>query len=406
VIPVTVTRLAGLTAAAVAAAVTVLPAPALAGGGTTSLQLTGPAAEALREQGVRISAVAPARGGAKRIVLPIGAGLAGQATTLLRQRGAIELRAPGGEKLRVGRLSLLLGKGARMEGTVGGEELDLFRVLRGGRREVDSVTGRVALGGLRLKLTGGAARLISKRLGLGELRPRHFATLAANVKGLTAGGPAPSAPGATQSASCPLPSTAGPAPEDPLPVKTPPPGAVNVTGATIDWHVRESFIRYIGGGEGTSVSDGATADGPVVLPGSSAALSYVFHFPFADGWLDPGANLASVADDAAVIGYSGAVRFLYSGHEIDLSTADPEIEIAGAASRAIFSISEEGGAAERQVLVNLDLSRAAAVTAGGGSYVYERVPGAIPSGTASSTFGGFYAPGTEFGCVTVRFSTG
>ena len=183
-------------------------------------------------------------------------------------------------------------------------------------------------------------------------------------------------------------------------------GALEVTGATIDWEVRESFVRYVATGDGTSVSGGASADPPALRPGATEALSYGFHFPFAgESWLDPGANLADPADDSAAIRFGGAVRFLYSGHGIDLLTAAPEIEIAGPKTRAIFAISESGGAAQRQVLVNLDLARAAAVRASGNTYTYERIPGAIPAGTASSTFAGFYAPGTDFGCVTVSFTT-
>ena len=113
--------------------------------------------------------------------------------------------------------------------------------------------------------------------------------------------------------------------------------------------MRESFIRYIATGEGTSASGGATADPPVLLPGATTALSYDFRFPFANGWIDTGANPSSPADDTAALYFSGALRFLYSGHGIDLLTSGPEIEIAGGASRAIFSISEDGGAAERQV---------------------------------------------------------
>ena len=57
------------------------------------------------------------------------------------------------------------------------------------------------------------------------------------------------------------------------------------------------------------------------------------------------------------------------------------------------------------MLVNLDLSRAGSISRSGNSYTYDRVPGAVPAGTASSTFAGFYAPGTDFGCFTVSFST-
>ena len=278
------------------------------------------------------------------------------------------------------------------------------------------MTGKVRLEGLRLKLTPAAARALAPRLGLDTLPPQRFATLSTALSGLTrgdsgapaaGGGPAtPTGPG-QKSTACPLPSGAGPAPEDPLPVLGRPPSADDVVGATIEWRVRESFIRYIATGEGTSVSGGATADPPVLLPGASAALSYGFHFPFAGGsWHDAGANPADPADDSALVRFGGAVRFLYSGHGIDLSTAQPEIEIAGAKSRAIFSVSESGGAPTRQVLINLDLSRAGAISASGNGFTYERVPGAIPAGTAASTFAGFYAPGTDFGCATVSFTTG
>jgi hypothetical protein len=405
-------------AAILAIVAAVAPATASAAGGATTLALNGPAAAALRADGIRIAPLKPARGGSRQLVLPIAAGLAGTKTTLLRHRGGIVLRSDAGAELRLTKLSLTLGPRPRprLKAKAGGEEIDFFRVLPGGARDIDPSAGTASLSGLRLKLTATAARLIARQLGPGLqhrlLRQKLFGALSARASGLLAGGTAGS-PGATagggapaSASGCPLPSSAGPAPEDPLPVATRPPSAVDVTTATIDWHVRESFIRYVGTGEGTSVSGGATADPPVQLPGTSAALSYGFHFPFAAGWHDAGANPADPADDTAAIGFGGAVRFLYSGHEIDLTTADPEIEIAGARSRAIFAIAESGGSPERQVLVNLDLSQAAAITASGNSFAYERVPAAIPAGTASSVFAGFYAPGTEFGCVSVSFTTG
>jgi Htaa len=396
------------TAAALAVVAATLPAAAHGAGDRTTLKLNGPAAKSLREQGVRFAPAKPATGGQRRIVLPISAALVGTSTTLLRHRGAISLRGPGGEKLRLTKLRLVLGSDPRVSAKVGGEEIDLFRVLRGGRRELNPAAGSAVLTDLRLKLTRAAAATFGRRLGLDRLRPRRLGTLATRVAGRDApGSPPGKATVPQQAAGCPLPGGAGPAPEQPPPVAPRPPGATDVTAATIDWHVRESFIRYIATGEGTSVSGGATADPPVLLPGASAPLSYGFHFPFAaGGWHDVGADPADPADDSALVRFSGAVRFLYSGHGIDIVAADPEIEIAGARSRAIFSISESGGAPQRQVLINLDLSRAAAIRAGGGTFAYERVPGAIPAGTATSTFAGFYPPGTDFGCATVSFSTG
>ena len=399
-------RIARTAACAAVLATILLPTVARAARDTTTLKLDGPAAKSLRTQGVKIVPLNPATGSAGRITLPVAAGLAGATTTLLRHRGAISLQARDGSKLRLGKLTLVLGKDPRMTAKLGGAGTDLFRVLGGGSRNIDPVAGSVALSDLRLKLTASAARAIGDRLGL-ELRARRFASLSSSVAGLAAGGtPTGKAPAAQESSACPLPSGAGPAPEEPLPVATRPAGATGITGATIDWRVRESFVRYIGTGEGTSVSGGATADPPVLLPGASAALSYDFHFPFAEGWYDSGANPADSGDDSALVRFSGAVRFQYSGHGIDLTTAEPEIELAGARSRAIFSISESGGAPQRQVLINLDLSRAAAVKVSGDTFTYEQVPGAIPSGTATSTFAGFYAPGTDFGCATVSFSTG
>lgn len=405
-------RLCGIAATALVVAAAALPAHAAAASGETELSLDGPGANLLRDQGVRFAALKPAKGGSRQLTLPIRSGLAGTRTTVLSHRGGLKLSAPDGGKVRLTKLTVRLGKRSLVEAKLGGEEIDLFKILAGGRREVSAATGAVSLGGLKLKLTRGGARALAGRLGLDALPAQRFASLSSNLTGLTKGGSAPGPGGGStpvgpgESAICPAPSNGGLAPEEPLPKAVRPLGALDVTGATIDWEVRESFIRYVATGEGTSVSGGASADPPALRPGGTEALSYGFHFPFAgDSWLDPGANPADPADDSAAIRFGGAVRFLYSGHGIDLLTSAPEIEIAGARTRAIFAVSESGAAAQRQVLVNLDLSRAAAIQVSGTTYKYERVPGAIPSGTASSTFAGFYSPGTDFGCVSVTFTT-
>ncbi len=399
-------RLRSLTATAAIAAVAVVlfASPAWGASGATTLVLSGPAAKSLRDSGIRIVPVKPAKGSKRRIVLPVRSGLAGESTSVLTHAGAISLRYKG-RSARLSKLRLVLGKRSQMSAKLGRRNIEVFAAPGGRKRSVDPLAGTVELGGSRLKLTRAGARAIAAKLSQ-DVRPGHLGGIATRASGLTEGGASqPGGGDAQQSSSCPLPSGAGPAPADPPPVATPPSGAVGVTSASIDWHVRESFIRYIATGEGTSVSGGATADPPVLLPGASAPLTYDFHFPFAKGWHDGGANPANPADDTAAIYFGGAVRFLYSGHGIDLTTAEPEIEIAGGNSRAIFSVQEGADPGKRQVLVNLDLSRAAAVSASGNTHVYERVPGAIPSGTASSVFAGFYSPGTDFGCFTVRYTT-
>lgn len=391
----------GLGLVAIAASAPAAPAAS----GRAVLELNGPAAKTLRASGVRIGPAGAAEGGSRRVRLPIRAGLVGSSTTVLRFGGGLSL-GKGKQRLHLGGLRLTLGRRASLAGKLGGESLPLFRVLKGGRRELDPAHGSVRLSGLRLGLRRSAAKKIAERLGLEQLPLGTFGVLAATEAGLMPGNPAPagSTPGTTT--GCPLPGTAGPAPEQPLLKPVRPPAAIDITGASISWNVRDSFIRYVNTGEGTSVFDGATAGAPEVRPGSSAALTYSFGFPFASGWHDPGANPTDPADDRAAVYFSGGVRFLYSAHGIDLRTSAPELEIDGGDSRAIFMVAEGAEPPERQVIVNLDLTRAAAVSTSGATVTYERVPGAIPAGTASSVFAGFYAPGTDFGCFTVSYSTG
>jgi hypothetical protein len=377
------------------------------------LKLNGGAAKALRSAGVRIAPAGAAKGGSRRVRLPIRAGLVGSSTTVLRLGGGLTL-SKGKQRLRIGDLRLTLGRRASLGGKLGGEDLGLFRVLKGGQRRLDPVGGSARLVGLRLKLRRPAEREIQERLGLKQRPAGVLGVLSATKDGLIPAGAGPGAGGGAKpttpvgpsrgSTTCGLPASGGPAPEDPVPLATRPAGAVDVTAATVSWDVRESFIRYINTGEGTSVSGGAVGAAPEVRAGSSAALSYKFGFPFASGWHDAGANPADPADDRAALYLNGGVRFLYSAHGIDLRTSAPEIEIAGGSSRAIFAVAEGDAAAERQVIVNLDLARAGAVQSSGSTVAYERVPGAIPSGTAASVFAGFYAPGTDFGCFTVSYS--
>jgi hypothetical protein len=402
---------AGLILVAIAAVAPAAPAASE----QAVLKLNGGAAKALRAGGVKIAPAGAAQGGSRQMRLPIGAGLVGSSTTVLRLGGGLTL-SKGKQQLQLRDLRLTLGRRASLGGKLGGESLGLFRVLKGGQRELDPVRGSAKLGGLRLKLRGPAAREIEQRLGLEQRLMGVIGVLSATKDGLIPAGAGPGAGGgggakpttpvgpSPGSASCGLPASGGPAPEDPVPLAPRPPGAVNVTAATVSWDVRESFIRYINTGEGTSVSGGAVAAAPEVRAGSSAALTYKFGFPFANGWHDAGANPTDPADDRAALYFTGGVRFLYSAHGIDLRTSAPEIEIGGGSSRAIFAVAEGDAAAERQVIVNLDLSRAGAVQSSGSTVTYERVPGAIPSGAATSLFAGFYAPGTDFGCFTVSYS--
>ena len=62
------------------------------------------------------------------------------------------------------------------------------------------------------------------------------------------------------------------------------------------------------------------------------------------------------------------------------------------------------GGNRRAVVETLDLSKGAA-SATGNAFAYERIPGAVPPGAASSVFAGYYLPGDPFGWVSVTFTT-
>ena len=316
-------------------------------------------------------------------------------------------------RVRLTKLTVQLGKRfAVIEAKLGGEEVRLFKVLAGGRREVSAATGAVSLGGLRLKLTGAGFRALTGRLGLDALPAQRFASLSSNLTGLAKGGSAPGGGGE---------HARGPGPEPCLPgtERRRPSARRSAAGCTQTArrarrerrHDRLAGARVLSSAtsppaRAPAPPGGASADPPdPAASGATEALSYGFHFPFAgSSWFDPGPDPASAADDSAAIRFGGAVRFLYSGHGIDLLTSAPEIEIAGAKTRAIFAISESGGLAQRQVLVNLDLSRAAAVRASGNAYTYERVPGAIRRHRLLH-LRRLLPPGHQFGCISVTFTT-
>ena len=86
---------------------------------------------------------------------------------------------------------------------------------------------------------------------------------------------------------------------------------------------------------------------------------------------------------------------------------DPEIELDGPTSRVIFRMTgsgDTGGGNQRTVVETLDVSKATA-TGGGNAFAYERIPGAVPPGAASSVFAGYYLPGDPFGSVSISYTT-
>jgi hypothetical protein len=336
--------------AALMAVAAPLALPSSAQAGTATLTLPS----ALTARGITVKAQPPATLSGRKLTFPLDEAEAG--AVVLQARGGLRLWAR--DRSVTLRAPQLVGS-ARVTSLLGGQRTTVW--TRSGRR---------------VKLAPTAARTISRRLRVKV--PRAFGTLTAAPTYAAAAVPCrPTTAGGTP----PAPGTGEP------PVKPRRAGAIAITSATVTWHVRESFIRYVAAGEGTSVSGGATAGAPTGDP----PLAYDFHFPHTGGWCDPSTG-------AAQITFGGTVRFSYSDHDIDLRASDPEVELDGPASRLIVRLGR------RTVVETLDVSQAT-VRVDGKTFTYDRIPAAIPRGAADSVFAGYYLPGEPFGWLSITFTT-
>lgn len=418
-----VLTLATLSAAVPAALAVPVAGTAVAGNGGVTLKLggRGKAARALAARGVGIAAIAPARNrGGRRIALPVRAVAVGRAATVAL-RGGVALRT-GKRVLRLRALRVRLApRRATVTAKAGKRRVTVFAArLPKGRAKLDRSKTTAKLTGARLALTPRGARLLRARLALTGIPAALLGRLALNAGpragsgggaggGGTTGGRGGTGGGAGGGVGAPkqVCSTsgpeAGPLPAEP-PVAAPAPGAVAIGAATMVWYPRDSWIRYINGGEGTSVHGGATNGPAEVKPGSSASLVYSFHFPFKEGWRNP--------DGSTVLKFAGGVSFGWitgpNPHCIDFSTSEPEVEIAAPdSSRAIFRFEGSHGTPfpnRRGVLVDLPGAPGDDQDGSPDGFSYE-MPGTIPADTGSSVFAGFYGAGEEFGSIDITFTT-
>jgi hypothetical protein len=369
-----------------------------AGSGTSVLTLQ---TAALGVQGVTTSAVAPAKAKGSKFTFPVKTVSVGKAATL-GHRGGLRLRA-GSRSVTLSAPQVRLAKDSRLTAKIGKATVTVF-TIDGAKRKLNATTGAVALRGATVRLTVAGAAAQRRALKVKRLSPGVLGTLTVDAKrsttttGPTTGG---TTPGATTTTPGPTTPTLGPGTPVDLGGSAPlarPASAVDISTAGLTWHVRESFIRYINTGEGTATSGGATAEPPTVLPGSSEPLVYDFHFPFKSGWYDPVGKTARVT-------YTGTVTFNYSAHDIKLTATDPEVEIAGGASRAIFATANMTPA-KRGILVKLDPSAATSTahSPDGTGHAYAQIPGSIPADVGASVFAGFYVANDPFGWISVDFT--
>lgn len=326
-----------------------LAVPAVASADTT-LTLNGPAAKSLRAKGVKIYQQLPARGIGSKIELPIVDGAIGTTATI-EQQGQLRFKR-GKRKLILKSIQVVIGPGVqRLCAMHGKKRVTIFSIRNGASKpKVDADASTAKLSGGKLRFTPAAAKLLRTKLGKGPNTTLSAGTIKVN-------------------AAIPL------APIDFVRPAT----AVDITSATITWHVKESFADYVRHGAGITASDGATA---------SSTSTYEFDFSTRPGgWWD------SVSRTGDVFG-QGTIRF--NGENFDIAIADPEIELNGAKSRVIFRFPD----GKRKVLFGL-----AATNPSSTPFSPAVIPGFVLEDEGADLFGSFYVPGQEFGNVTVSFTT-
>jgi hypothetical protein len=192
--------------------------------------------------------------------------------------------------------------------------------------------------------------------------------------------------------------------------------ARTVEDVSVTWYPRASWVRYVATGEGTTASGGATTASsttsacPAVSgsdEGTEAAASglsfpYEVDFAPAASWFDP-------ASGEAAINGAGSVSFRYKAHTINLTGSEPEVQIDGAASQAVFRFSGSEGTPypnQRVALLGLTTTGQPTITNEGHTYTYTLMRAALTA-DGEKVFAGFYPASQSnngFGCLSASFT--
>lgn len=274
-----------------------------------------------------------------------------------------------------------------------------------------------AVAAVRVKLGAGALQKLAGATAQVKVRVvvRAGGAKKVSVAQATIGRPASSESGSGSGGGGTAPTPGGAPTSTPIagepPLLARPATAVTVAGVTLSWMPRDSWVRYVSSGVAANdgVVPGAGASGvaatsspcPDRPSSSSASLDYTINFAAKESWYDP------FSGQAGIYG-SGNVAFRYTAHTINLTAAEPEIEINGAASRAIFRFAGSGGTPypnQRVALETLDTAGRPVVSNGGKTFTYNLMRGKLTA-DGEKVFAGFYtAPSdNEFGCVSASFT--
>ncbi len=267
--------------------------------------------------------------------------------------------------------------------------------VRFGAKAVEKLAGASARVKVRVVLRAAGRKQVS----LVSSKVSRPAGSAATGPGGGGAGPGPSAP----PASVPI--------EGEPPLLARPSTAVTVGGVQLSWMPRDSWVRYVssavGAGDGVVPGAGAIALQSTASPcldrpsSSSVPLAYTVNFPPKESWYDP------LTGQAGIYG-TGNLAFRWAAHSINLTAAEPELEIDGAPSRAIFRFSGSGGTPypnQRVALETLETTGRPTVSPDGKTLTYNLMRGRLtPDG--EKVFAGFYTAPTdnEFGCLSASFT--
>jgi hypothetical protein len=379
----------------------VLAAPATAGAaepvGSGSLTVAKGKWVKLGLRGIELSGSGAAESSGRRTRLEIGGGAIEEDSATLRFGGSLRLAAGEGRERRVLKLTGLrveLGPASTFSAKLGKKRWALFDLEpKAGAATIDRARGAAQLRGASLLWRRGAAAAIGRRLGA-QLPKGPLGSFTVTAATVFTDGPPQS----------------GPVSDEP-PLLARPASAVNVTSATLAWHVRDSWIRYVNTQEPPQALEGAAAEAPIEEDkhpcpnspaGTNPTLAYSYDFPFAGGWYD-------AASGSAALYYGGGVRFSFPAHGIDVTARNPEIEINGAASRAIFRLRGAGQTPypdKRAALLSLPASVPALSAPPNGFGFPAPLRGTLTA-DGQKAFAGFYPPPNDgFGCFSVSFTTG
>lgn len=166
--------------------------------------------------------------------------------------------------------------------------------------------------------------------------------------------------------------------------------ASEVTGATLSWGVKESFRSYIAG----PIAKGIISQNGVGVSGSEFVWG-------------GGSGTYNRADSLGRIGYGGSVNFTGHAGKLELTVANPAIQVNGPGSASLIarvtSKALSGPGVDATVtLATLSLSTGAV---SGGTISWSDVPATLTAAGAEA-FGGFYQPGASLDPVSFSLPLG